>query len=72
MGTVELSPRQLECLKLTALGKTHKEIGLILRMSERTARFHIDLVKKKLGVYNMPAAVARAYDLKILGAVEPN
>jgi DNA-binding NarL/FixJ family response regulator len=47
---LELSRRQKEVLVLLAEGLTDEEIGLRLHISARTARAHVDALKRKLGV----------------------
>jgi DNA-binding CsgD family transcriptional regulator len=56
---VSLSPREFECLKWVAQGKSAWEIGHILGISRRTAAFHLDNAKAKLGVHSNCQAVAR-------------
>jgi DNA-binding CsgD family transcriptional regulator len=56
---VLLSPREFECLEWAARGKTAWEIGRILGISRRTAAFHLDNAKAKLGVGTICQAVAR-------------
>jgi LuxR family transcriptional regulator, activator of conjugal transfer of Ti plasmids len=56
---VSLSPREFECLEWTAKGKSAWEIGRILGISRRTAAFHLDNAKAKLGVHSICQAVAR-------------
>lgn len=56
---ISLSPRELECLEWAALGKSAWEIGRILNISRRTAAFHLDNAKTKLGVRTICQAVAR-------------
>ncbi len=63
-----LSPRELECLSWAAGGKTDVEIGRILAISPRTARFHIENAKKKLGVATRVQAVAEALRIKAIAA----
>ncbi|ESX66332.1 LuxR family transcriptional regulator [Mesorhizobium sp. LSHC414A00] len=46
---VVLSRREIECLKWAARGKTAWEIGRILGISQRTAAYHRDNARKKLG-----------------------
>jgi DNA-binding CsgD family transcriptional regulator len=53
-----LSPRERECLHWVAEGKTAWEIGRILGITRRTAAFHLDNAKVKLGVWTIPQAVA--------------
>lgn len=56
---VRLSPREWECLEWAAKGKSAWEIGRILGISRRTAAFHLDNAKTKLGVRSICQAVPR-------------
>jgi len=56
---IALSPREFECLQWAAGGKSAWEIGRILSISRRTAAFHLDNAKTKLGVHSICQAVAR-------------
>lgn len=56
---VALSPRELECLRWAARGKSAWDIGQILGITRRTAAFHLDNAKAKLGVRSICQAVAR-------------
>jgi DNA-binding CsgD family transcriptional regulator len=47
---VQLSQRQKEVLPLLAEGLTDSEIGRRLEISARTARAHVEALKRKLGV----------------------
>ena len=68
-GLVELlSPREAECLRLSAHGNTDGDIGRKLGISARTARFHIENAKKKLGVATRVQAVAEALRRKAIAA----
>ena len=55
-----LSPRELEVLQLIADGRTNKQIGKVLGISEHTARFHVTGVLNKLGAATRAHAVALA------------
>jgi LuxR family quorum sensing-dependent transcriptional regulator len=55
-----LAPREIECLKWTAAGKSTWDISEILGLSERTVRQYIDSASAKLGAVNRPQAVAEA------------
>lgn len=55
-----LTAREVECLRWVALGKTDEEIGVILSIRARTARFHVENAKRKLGVATRVQAVAQA------------
>ncbi|QHF47061.1 LuxR family transcriptional regulator [Pseudomonas sp. S35] len=52
-----LTPREIEVLRWSALGKTAGEIAKILCLSERTVGFHNCSSMRKLGVNNKIAAV---------------
>lgn len=56
---VRLTPRELDCLRWAAHGKSAWEIGCILGISRRTVSFHIENAKAKLGVRTICQAVAR-------------
>jgi LuxR family transcriptional regulator, activator of conjugal transfer of Ti plasmids len=56
---VSLSPREFECLEWAAQGKSAWEIGHILGITRRTAAFHLENAKAKLGVRSICQAVAR-------------
>ncbi len=55
---IVLSPREYECLVWAAKGKSAWDIGSILNISRRTAAFHLDNAKSKLGVRTISQAVA--------------
>lgn len=55
---IVLSPREYECLEWAAKGKSAWEIGCILNISRRTAAFHLENAKSKLGVRTISQAVA--------------
>ena len=50
-----LSPRELQVLRLVADGKTSKEIGGLLSLTEQTVRSYRKTMMKKLGVNNVAA-----------------
>jgi DNA-binding CsgD family transcriptional regulator len=55
---VRLSPRERECLRWAAEGKSAWAIGQILNISRRTAAFHLDNARAKLGVHTLRQAIA--------------
>jgi LuxR family quorum sensing-dependent transcriptional regulator len=57
---IELSPRERECLKWAAVGKSEWEISQILGISEHTSEKHLLNAKSKLGAVNRVQAVAEA------------
>ncbi|MCC5886781.1 MAG: autoinducer binding domain-containing protein [Gammaproteobacteria bacterium] len=67
--TPNLSQREIECLTWVALGKTEKEVGMILDRSPTTIRFHVDNAVRKLDASNRAQAVAKAAQLGVIGPV---
>jgi DNA-binding CsgD family transcriptional regulator len=57
-----LTGREAEVLRWVAEGKTNPEIGIILGISELTAKKHMENVLHKLGVPTRTAAAARAIE----------
>jgi DNA-binding CsgD family transcriptional regulator len=55
-----ISARELDCLKWTAAGKTAWEASVILGISERTVRFHLNAAREKLNCATTTQAVAKA------------
>lgn len=55
-----VSARELECLRWIAEGKTAWEAGVILGISERTVRFHLNAAREKLDCLTTTQAVAKA------------
>jgi DNA-binding CsgD family transcriptional regulator len=55
-----ISARELDCLKWTAAGKTAWEASVILGISERTVRFHLNMAREKLNCTTTTQAVAKA------------
>lgn len=61
-----LSPREIEVVRWTMLGKTAMEIAMIMTISENTVHFHLKNIKRKLNVANKYHMVAKALTLGIL------
>src|ERR1700751_1757271 len=57
-GLPALSERELECMRWVAAGKSDWEIGMILKISSATVRFHVDSARRKLDATTRPQAVA--------------
>lgn len=57
-----LSSRELEILYAVADGKTAKEIAASLRLSERTVKWHLSKIFRKLDVVSRAQAVAVALE----------
>jgi DNA-binding NarL/FixJ family response regulator len=61
-----LSEREREVLRLVAGGHSNKQIAAKLRISERTAKFHVTAILNKLGAENRAQAVAIAAERRLL------
>jgi LuxR family quorum sensing-dependent transcriptional regulator len=55
-----LTTREREVLRWVAGGKTSWEISIILKISERTVKFHLVEASRKLNAVNRTSAVAKA------------
>ncbi len=64
--TPTLSPRELETLHWTALGKDYKDIAIILNVSEHTVRTYMRTARMKLNCSSMAQAVAKAGKLRLI------
>jgi two-component system, NarL family, response regulator len=62
----QLSPRELDVLRLMVGGKRNKEIGTALDISEGTVKIHVSSILSKLGVFDRTEAVAAALQRGIL------
>jgi ATP/maltotriose-dependent transcriptional regulator MalT len=61
-----LSQREMQVLRLLAAGKTNREIGEELFISEKTVARHVSNIFDKLGVSSRAGATARAYQRKLI------
>jgi DNA-binding CsgD family transcriptional regulator len=61
-----ISARELDCLKWTAAGKTAWEASVILGISERTVRFHLNAAREKLKCITTTQAVAKAISKQLI------
>jgi DNA-binding CsgD family transcriptional regulator len=72
--TPPLTPQEAACIHWAGLGKTNAEIGKIMGISPRTARFHIDNVRQKYGAKTrtqaIVAALGRAINASSTGYVQ--
>jgi DNA-binding CsgD family transcriptional regulator len=64
----ELSKREVECLRWAAIGKTDREIGMIIDLSHATVRYHVHRAGEKLNAINRAQAIFKAGQLGYLGA----
>ena len=68
--TAQLTSRELEVLRLVAVGKPNKEIAAELSISERTARTHVSRILRKLRLSSRTQAALWAVREGLVG-VEP-
>lgn len=61
-----LSRRQLECLSWAEVGKSARDTGQILGISQRTVEKHLEQAYELLGVRTRIQAVVRARQLGLL------
>jgi LuxR family quorum-sensing transcriptional regulator LasR len=64
-----LTPRECECLRWTAQGKSTWEIAKIFRCSEATVNFHMANIRSKFGVSSRHAAAVKATRM---GLIDPD
>ena len=69
MQQPQLSPRELEVLSSIASGKSNKEIGVQLFISEGTVKTHVANLFTKLGVQGRTSAVKEAVRLGLVSMV---
>jgi DNA-binding NarL/FixJ family response regulator len=68
--TSGVSERELEVLGLIRQGFTNAEIGRLIGISERTVRWHVASLMEKLDASDRAQAVARGFELGLLGALK--
>ncbi|MCA9958012.1 MAG: response regulator transcription factor, partial [Anaerolineales bacterium] len=60
MAAPQLTPRELDVLRLIVAGRSNREIGLTLTISEGTVKAHVNNLLGKLGVTDRTQAVTEA------------
>jgi DNA-binding CsgD family transcriptional regulator len=65
------TPRERSVLRLVALGRTNRQVGEELYISEKTVSVHLSRVMAKLGANRRTEAVALAYDRGLLDDAPP-
>lgn len=61
-----LSPRQIDVLRLISQGKSNKQIAYELGLTEGTVKLHVTAILKILNVYNRTGAVVEATHLGVI------
>lgn len=62
----DLTPREIEVLRLLAEGLSNKAIARQLNISEHTVKFHVNAIMSKLGAESRTAAVVQATRLGLI------
>lgn len=65
----KLTPKEWECLRLTAQGHREAEVAMLLEIKPSTVRYHLRNVEAKLGAATRTHAVALAAQLGLLGPI---
>jgi two-component system, NarL family, nitrate/nitrite response regulator NarL len=58
----ELTPREMDVLRLLAQGLSNRKIAAQLAVSERTVKYHVSAILAKLEAANRTEAVMRAIE----------
>lgn len=66
MGTVILTPREADVVRLIARGCTYSQVAERLGVSAHTVATHIKNAYRKLEVHTAGAAVMRAVELQLI------
>lgn len=68
---LEISQRQLDCLRWAQAGKSSADIGVILRISQRTVESHLVQICRRLGVRTRVQAICVAIELGLISSRPP-
>lgn len=68
-SSIELTPRQIDVLKLMAQGESNKQIAFELGLSEGTVKLHVTAILKLFHVFNRTSAVIEATKLGLFSDV---
>lgn len=64
----QLTPRELDVLRLVAFGQTNREIAETLGLTSSTAKTHVEHLIAKLGVSDRTQAAVRAVELGLVSS----
>jgi DNA-binding NarL/FixJ family response regulator len=69
-GSISLTPRQKQVLRILVAGRSNKEIGASLGIKERTVKSHVAKLMRKVGVRNRIALSTHAIAHSLVSAQE--
>lgn len=72
IGSISLTPRELEVLNWCMNGKSAWAIGEIMKLSEDTIEWHMKNIFRKLGVSSKITAVVKALHLGLISLLDRN
>ena len=67
-GNCDLTKREVECLRWAAIGKTDREVSMIVGISHATVRYHLQRAAEKLESVTRTQTIFKAGQLGFLGA----
>jgi len=70
-GAANLTPRELEVLRMLSKGSANKEIARAIGVAEVTVKLHTRRILEKLGVRNRAAAAALAVSRRLIPDEQP-
>jgi DNA-binding NarL/FixJ family response regulator len=70
-GAAELTPRQRQIVTLIAQGATDSEIATTLRISESTARKHVQNARRRMRAKTRSQLVAASRDVQLVAVGSP-
>ena len=62
----DLTPREMDVLRLLAHGLSNRKIAAQLAINERTVKYHVSAILAKLEAVNRTEAVMRAAELGLI------
>lgn len=66
-----ITKREQDCMKLTICGKSARQVGQELGISQRTVEEYLNNLKKKLGVKSKPELIEKVISI-LMGRVKKN
>lgn len=65
-NSIYFTPRESDVMNLLKIGRTYEEIAELLKITERTVRYHLDNIANKLQVSSIKHAIFRATKLGLI------